>query len=65
MAGTERHAGLPLTRLTVMPGDGAAVGWPLLSKLIVIEVPKLAFNVADVCTMLSAAVVVAVEVAKL
>src|SRR5437899_3581306 len=48
-----------------MPGDGAAVGRPLLSKLIVIDVPKLAFNVADVCTMLSDAEVVAIEVAKL
>ena len=45
--------------VTEIPGEGAAVGTPLLSKLMEIEVPKLWFSAADACTMLSDAVVVA------
>ncbi len=45
--------------VTVIPGAGAAVGTPLLSKLNVMEVPKLALRLAEPCTMLIEAVVVA------
>ncbi len=45
--------------VTVIPGAGAAAGTPLLSKLNVMEVPKLALRLAEPWTMLIEAVVVA------
>src|SRR5574342_986638 len=54
-----RHLESVATNVTLIPGDGAAAPTALLSNLIVTEVPKLAFRVAEASTMLSEAVVVA------
>ena len=53
------QAGVRETIVTVKPGAGAAVAMLLLSKLIVIGVPKLAFGLTDPWVMSSAAVVAA------
>ncbi len=59
---TARQPGLAALSVTGIPGAGAAVPWPLLSKFTVIVMPKLAFSVAEPCTMLSDAVVATLEV---
>ena len=53
------QAGVRETSVTLIPGAGAAAGVPLLVKLMVIGVPKLALGFTDDCTMSREAVVVA------
>src|SRR5258707_2091893 len=53
------HVGSLATKLMLIPGAGAAAGTPLLTKSIVMDVPKLAFNDVEVWVMSSDAVVAA------